>query len=292
MAHSILKYGSYIRGNSDKYSDKDILIVADKFEELNDLNSYYSNKGWSTSLYTYEKLEYLAKNGYLFVKHLINEGEIIEDENDILYNILQKFEERLDYNYEINKSSEFINYINIIPNTIESYFWLCDNIYVALRNSLIYKSALKNEFLFSYVDLIKSLLNDKEITESEYDTLLQLRVVKSCYRNNYKDIYPSLDYTNKVIRLANKIGLNLDVKFSNNINCLKLVDYDKIDSSYKKLRFIELILKNESIEDAYLTKCISNPQMYANSRHIETIYLRTISKIKTSQNTLLAKWRV
>ena len=290
--NSIIKYGSVIRGNSDKYSDKDVLIVADNFDELNSLNNYYSSKGWSTSLYTYSKLEYLAKKGFLFVKHLINEGEIIKDDNGFLNDILQQFEEKLDYNHEIKKSSEFINYLNIIPNTIESYFWLCDNIYIALRNSLIYKSALKNEFLFSYVDLIKSLLNAKAITENEYDTLLQLRVVKSCYRNNYKDIYPSLDYTNKVIRLANKIGLNLDIKFSKNINCLNLVDYDKIDSSYKKLRFIELILKNESIEDAYLTKCISNPQMYANSRHIEKIYLRTISKIKTSHNIVLAKWRV
>lgn len=292
MAHSILKYGSYIRGNSDKYSDKDILIVADKFEELNNLNNYYSNKGWSTSLYTYDKIEYLAKNGYLFVKHLINEGKIIEDENNILYNILQKFEERLDYTHEIKKSSEFINYLNIIPNKIESYFWLCDNIYVALRNLLIYKSALKNEFLFSYVDLIRSLLNEKSITKSEFDTLLQLRVIKSCYRNDYKDIYPSLDYTQKVISLANKLGLNLKIEFSTNMNCLKLVDYPNIDSSYKKLRFIELILKNESIEDAYLTKCISNPQMYANSRHIEKIYMKTIAKIKTSHNIVLAKWRI
>lgn len=292
MAHSIIKYGSYIRGNSDKYSDKDILIVADNFEELKTLNSYYSNKGWSTSLYTYDKIEYLAKNGYLFVKHLINEGEIIKDNNGILYDILQKFEEKLDYTLEIKKSSEFINYLNIIPNIVESYFWLCDNVYIALRNSLIYKSALKKEFLFSYVDLIKCLLNEKSITKSEFDTLMQLRVVKSCYRNNYKDIYPSLDYTHKVISIANKIGLNLNIEFSANMNCLKLVDYHKIDSPYKKLRFIELILKNESIEDTYLNKCISNPQMYANNRQIENIYLKAISKIKSSHNIVLAKWRV
>lgn len=74
MKYSILIYGSSIRGNSDKYSDKDLLIVAEEYNVLNSLKDYYSQLGWSVSTYTYDKLNYLSINGYLFVKHLILEG--------------------------------------------------------------------------------------------------------------------------------------------------------------------------------------------------------------------------
>lgn len=292
MAHSILKYGSFIRGNSDKYSDKDILVVADTYNELIELKTNFTNLGWSVSTYTYNKLQYLSENGFLFVKHLIDEGEIIDDKLSKLKNILKKFQEKLDYQLEMNKASSFLNFVDEIPNNTISYSWLCDNLYITFRNYLIYKSAFKNEFNFSYINLVNKLYNDKKISSSEAESLYQLRVLKSCYRNNFQDIIPSRDYVDSIISILNKVGLKIEIAFSDKPLIFKNCSFKKIDSSYKKLRYVELILKNNNIEDEYLKKCITNPQMYATNKAIEKIHKKVLKKIKTSYICSLAKMRV
>ena len=67
--YSIAHFGSSLRNDFDKYSDKDLLIVAEDWATVNKLKANYQNQGWSVSTYTYSKLEYLSKQGNLFVKH-------------------------------------------------------------------------------------------------------------------------------------------------------------------------------------------------------------------------------
>ncbi|MBW3518419.1 hypothetical protein [Flavobacterium sp. NKUCC04_CG] len=289
MKYSILKYGSAIRGNSDKYSDKDLLIVAEDYNVLNLLKEHYVKLGWSVSIYTYVKLKYLSTNGFLFVKHLILEGEIIYDAGNLLHSILENFNECIDYKSEMKKASLFLNFIQEIPDNDISYSWLLDNIYLTFRNYLIYESALKKEYNFGYIDLVKNLLLEGRINQNEAEKLLQLRVVKSCYRNNFDDITPSKEFAKVVISIVNRIGLKITTSFTPKNLKLYNFDFNNIDSAYKKLRLIELILKNESIEDQYLNKCISNPQMYASNKSIERIYLKVLEKLKTSHNIVLAK---
>ena len=292
MKYSILKYGSSIRGNSDKYSDKDLLIVAEEIDVLNSLKDYYTNNGWSVSTYTYKKLNYLSTNGFLFVKHLIKEGQIINDYGNSLKSILGNFNECLDYKMEMEKASYFLNFVSEIPDNILSYSWLLDNIYLTFRNYLIYESALNKKYNFGYIGLIFNLLSENRINQTEADKLLQLRVIKSCYRNNYNDITPSKEFARDIISIVNRIGLKITTTFTPTKLELNALNFNKIDSAYKKLRLIELILKNESIQDEYLNKCISNPQMYATNKSIEKIYLKVFEKIKTSHNIVLTKWRV
>lgn len=292
MGCSILKYGSSITRKSDKYSDKDLLIVGDNYEEINSLKQNYSSLGWSVSSYTYSKLHYLSKNGYLFIKHLINEGEIQEDYQDKLKNVFLDFKECLDYNEELNKAANFVNFVNEIPDTTISYSWLCDNIYITFRNYLIYKSAIKKDFKFGYIDLINQLLDENIIDSIEVKLLLELRVIKSCYRNNFEDIVPSKDYLNRVIIIVNRIGLNVNVQFTKNSLDFSKINFNKIKSPYKKLRFLELVLKNEKINDLYLNECISNPQMYATDKSIEKIYKKTLLKLNISHNIILAKYQL
>ncbi|MFK8269366.1 nucleotidyltransferase domain-containing protein [Capnocytophaga cynodegmi] len=280
MGFSILKYGSCVRGNSDRYSDKDILVVSENFDELNLLKKYYSSLGWSVSAYTYSKLDYLSKNGYLFVKHLIDEGEIQLDYDNRLLNIFSDFRERLDYEEKLQESANFIDFVSEIPDNTISYSWLCDNIYVTLRNFLIYKSAINKEFKFGYVDLISQLSKEGNISLQEEELLLQLRVLKSCYRNNYDDIVPSKKYVENVTSLVNKLGLRVNLRFSDKLLSLDNVDFEKIESPYKKLRLLELILKDRNIDNEYLNKCIFNPQMYATNKSIDKVYKKVIFTIK------------
>ena len=58
--YSVAIYGSSTRENFDTYSDKDILIVAEYYKELENLKKEYEKQGFSVSTYTYSKLKFLT----------------------------------------------------------------------------------------------------------------------------------------------------------------------------------------------------------------------------------------
>lgn len=198
----------------------------------------------------------------------------------------------MDYVKEMKKASFFLNFIQEIPDNVISYSWLLDNTYLTLRNYLIYESALKKEYNFGYIDLVNNLLSENRITQTEAEKLFQLRVIKSCYRNNFDDISPSKDFTEDIISIVNNIGLRITTSFSQSRLNFEKINFNNIDSAYKKLRLIELVLKNESIEDQYLNKCISNPQMYASNKSIEKIHLKVLEKIKTLHKHRIGKMTI
>ena len=79
--YSVAIYGSSTRENFDKYSDKDILIVAETYREIKSLRLEYENQGFSASTYTYSKLQFMSENGSLFIDHLVKESQILIDLN-------------------------------------------------------------------------------------------------------------------------------------------------------------------------------------------------------------------
>jgi len=268
MEFSILKYGSSVRGDSDKYSDKDLLIVAESIIDFKKIEKKYLKQSWSISYYTYDKLQYLADNGFLFIKHLIKEGKIEYDTNNNLKKILDSFKETKNYIQEVKNTEEFFNFVHTIPRNDVSFSWLCDNVYVNFRNNLIYKSAINGNYTFSYLHLIDHLYDCKIISKNELEILTQLRVIKSCYRNNYNDIRPSYNYIKELINIMNKLGININLNFTSIDNLNEIYNLNEISNPYKKLRLIELQFKNLEIEDKEMEKYIANPQFYANCKSI------------------------
>lgn len=268
MKYSILKYGSSVRGDNDHYSDKDLLLVVENINDFKKIEKAFIKESWSISYYTYDKLQYLANNGFLFIKHLINEGKIEHDTNNRLQNILRSFKENKDYFYQLKKTKEFFNFVHTIPCNDISFSWLCDNIYVNFRNHLIYKSAIEGNYFFSYLDLINQLYISDLISKKDLEILIQLRVIKSCYRNNFTDIVPSHMYTRDLIGIMNKLDITININFASINNLNEIYDLNKISNPYKKLRLIELQFKNLNIDDKEMEKYISNPQFYANCKSI------------------------
>ena len=139
--YSIAKYGSYLRDDFDKYSDKDILVISDDITILNKLKKQYQIKGYSVSVYSYKKLLYLSKNGSLFIKHLQISAQITHDDCNQLKSILDNYTTKLDYNLEIKDALNYFKILENIPSTDKGYAWLSDCLYVGLRNYLIFKNA-------------------------------------------------------------------------------------------------------------------------------------------------------
>ena len=105
--YSVAIFGSTLRNDYDKYSDKDLLIVADSYKELDALKNKYSKDNWSISFYTYSKLEYLSKSGNLFIKHLQKESEILIDVDNKLDSILKGFKEKSNYKCDIKSCPKY-----------------------------------------------------------------------------------------------------------------------------------------------------------------------------------------
>ena len=75
MTNNLLIYGSHARGDSHKDSDIDLLSLTE------DVSRKIIRGNINLSLYNVDKIHTMAKQGALFVYHLISEGTILNDED-------------------------------------------------------------------------------------------------------------------------------------------------------------------------------------------------------------------
>lgn len=262
-SYSIAYFGSSLRSDFDQYSDKDVLFVAEDWGTLKKLELLYKNRGWSISTYTYSKLEYLSKQGSLFVKHLQMDSKILIDQQNRLKNILQTYHPNDNYEEEIQNSIKYFNILKYVPNTAHGFAWFCDCFYVGFRNYLIFKAANSHAYEFSYLTLLKTLEN---ITKDEYKTLKELRVIKRNYRIDIFDEFPSYEYFSKLLKLIYKLDLFHDVKLvpanSYSETIISFCTNEKYNS-YQRLRLVEGIYVANGHYLPPIKKIISNPQLYA-----------------------------
>jgi hypothetical protein len=292
MNYSVAIFGSSLRDDFDKYSDKDLLIVADNYDLLKQLEEKYSSENWSISFYTYSKLEYLSKNGSLFLKHLKEEAKILHDDNNAIKNILSDYSIKSSYNLEVKEASDFFEIIQYIPHTNSGLAWFCDTLYVGLRNYLIFSNSEENVFEFSFNKLLIKLKNENRISQNQLNILKELRVIKRNYREDIIDEFPSTDFVNKVIEIIEYLGLIKKIQIIKPTSFQSLVE-EKINSyqysPYQKLRLLEGYYTSQNQNLFEIKKIISNPQFYAMKFKDEIYISKLISTIKNAtQQRLIA----
>lgn len=276
--YSIAKFGSQLRSHFDKYSDKDLLVVAETIEELITLHKKYTKEGWSVSSYTYSKLEFLSQKGSLFISHLSNESEILIDSNSRFRNILDKHIHKCDFKQDLEDSRIYFKILDTIPDLSLGYAWFSDCVYVGLRNYLVFEYANKGVYEFSYLKLIERLYFENKIDNKELFILRQLRILKYNYRENILDELPSKHFAIKLITILKKLSLTSDIKiepsykFEN--NTLRIVTNSKFNG-YQRLRLIEGLYCSKGINNPEIKKIISNPQFYA-CKLVDNNYLNNI----------------
>lgn len=286
---SVAIFGSSLRTDFDKYSDKDLLVVANDYETLEKLKEIYTKDNWSISFYTYSKLEYLSENGSLFIKHLQNESKIIIDNNKRLNNLLETFKPKKDYKSEIQDSLNYFEIIKSIPNSKLGFAWFCDSFFVGLRNHLVFKNAENGIFEFSFINLLEILKEQGIINKMDIDVLRELRVVKRNYRENIYDELPSYEYISKVIAITKKIGILDFVNILDPLKFQNLIENTIIKKSfnpYQRLRLVEGYYCSQELNIPELKKIISNPQFYALKMKDNNYTLNLINEIKKRHSTM------
>ncbi|QGY44724.1 hypothetical protein GM418_13920 [Maribellus comscasis] len=276
--YSIIKFGSQLNSNFDKYSDKDLLVVADTSRHLSFLYEKYSSQGWSVSGYTYSKLKYLSNKGSLFISHLKKDSEILFDYRNKFQELLDSHQIERDFKNEIKGSKDYFDILRNIPDNQLGYAWFADCFYVGLRNYLIFKNAERNIFEFSYLNIIELLRQNCQVTETEYTLLRELRVVKFNYREDILDELPSKLYVLSLIQIARKLDLFESSNFIETLLFENLtLSYIKESNfnGYQRLRLIEGIYCAKEINIPEVKRIISNPQFYA-SRLMDNKFMMEI----------------
>lgn len=281
-------FGSSTRGDFDKYSDKDLLIVADNYEDLEKVKTQLSKSNWSVSFYTYSKLQYLAKNGSLFIKHLQIESKINCDYENKLATILQEYKPKQSYGKDIEDCVHYFDILKLIPNNIMGYAWFCDSLYVGFRNYLIFKNAENNIYEFSFIKLLKLLNKEGKITKDDIHVLKELRVVKRNYRAEILDELPSFEFVQKIISIINRIGIIKKPKFVSETEFKSTVESQILSNNYnpyQRLRLVEGYYCSQKKRIPELKKIISNPQFYALKLKDDDFTLSLIRKMKKRYTT-------
>ena len=283
IKYSISIFGSSLRDDFDKYSDKDLLVVAEDFETLEKLKKQYSKEDWSVSYYTYSKLEFLSENGSLFIKHLQDGSRSLVDHGSKLSKIISNFKSRDSYITDYKESKNYFEIIKVIPDSNFGYAWFCDCLYVGLRNLLIFENAAQNVYEFSYLKLLDLLRENGKISESESNILKELRVVKRNYREDILDEFPSKSFVQKVIPIAKNIGLIDSFVIIDSISFQEYVEKQiksKKFNPYQRLRLVEGYYSSQNQFIPELKKIISNPQFYASKLKDDDYTMQLILKIK------------
>lgn len=284
-AFSVALFGSTVRKTTDEFSDCDLLIVTENTEDFNMevLEKYTLDDRYSISFYNYDKLIFMANEGSLFIQHLKNESSIIEDSDKRLKKILSNFKPKNSYNQDIKFTLEYIKTFDTYPNSNEGMNWLCDCIFVGVRNYLIFKNAEMQIYKFSYPELINDLIHKGVINYKERNILVKLREIKQQYRHRiqYKN---SISFIEELRPILSKLGIDLDMKPTSIEEFEKSAEQfilnKEIKKYYEKLRLFEGIYRGKGLNIISIENIVCNPQFYRpkfkNQKYVENLlkYLR------------------
>ena len=181
-------FGSAARGDSDSFSDRDLLIISENETALRRLKSKYDSAGWSCTAYSWSRLQHAADQGSLFVQHLKQESKILADPSDRLAHLLDQYSPRGNYNRESNGSASLLgNLTQHMPRCREGPMWAVDILSVGFRSLAVTKLADNGIYAFSNSEIIEGLARIGILNKEDGYQLSLLRRFKSLYRQGVID---------------------------------------------------------------------------------------------------------
>jgi hypothetical protein len=222
-------FGSTARKRADRYSDRDVLVVASDKHELAVAAFQWQSAGWSVSSFTHEEISGMASRGSLFVQHLKQEGVIVQDEAEFLGSLLQTYQPKRDYEPDLADSTALLFDISAIHTRAYWPTMCCADIaYGAIRNIAISRLASRGVYIFDYNKLLDYWAAECLISLSECAALRGLRILKHMYRARRADADIEPAYTTAVEAAMKLFG--------------SVRGFPAPDEGYRGLRLLELDL--------------------------------------------------
>ncbi len=142
-AVAILLFGSLARADQSDDSDTDLLIVT-----LDDETRHISVGHLSLFLYPWSTLENNARNGDLFVCHLVREARPLFDPADYLPKLREAFKFRSDYMVEITHATDLGWYLTRYGDDLNPHLQAKRALW-CIRTILIARSAERRDPVFA-----------------------------------------------------------------------------------------------------------------------------------------------
>lgn len=179
---AICIYGSQARGQTDEFSDCDVVFVVAHARDAEDERRCWQASGWNVSYFTHDHFERLVEFRSLFVQHLKLEGIIVRDDGEYLQHVLSSFRPAETYLEELKDA--------LLPATWpigeETSYWarLClgDVLFVSIRNAAILHAATTGIYIYDYFQLVDHVVAAFGLTGAQRAGLLRLRAIKAAYR--------------------------------------------------------------------------------------------------------------
>lgn len=273
-------FGSVARGDADRASDRDYLIVDDDVQLLRQREAVLRREGWSVAPYTFKKLQALSDAGALFVQHLKLEASVVVDADRRLSGLLALFRPKVCYGSDLLSNAKLARIIATRPDSAQGALWSADVLYVAVRNFGVLSLAQDGRYVFSYPDVVQGLIDRGTLRIQAQSALLKLRLLKALYRSGER--FTSTQIESAVDEALSELPRRAFPDASISIEPARLLRNARLRpgqrAAYYDLRFVEkcfLAAQAVSPEIAdtdfgtELSKWIENPRVYAmlNSRH-------------------------
>ena len=284
---AIAEFGSTTRYTQDNLSDRDLLVVCGK-KSRRKIAEKYQEQGYSVTLLTPRQLEFMQKQGSLFIQHLKHESRIVVDTNSEFRSWLDRSPFIVPSKSEIHRCISTVEFIAIWPKDERLIGWKADFLYCVSRDLLIKWLAREGTLAFGLEELESALLAQKSSQFGNLANLRSLRESKFAYRSDQA-------IHNWLIEISRTFGLNLTTKrFATSEEVVSKLVTKSFSSPYELLRCVEaanhIMQSHGHVHPQHekLMKHIRNPNAYGSSqirkrRDIER-YLKDIIQImSTSQ---------
>lgn len=202
--NGVVLYGSMARGDGDDSSDLDLLCLAHEREEN------YVNGKLSIAVYTENELRQLFMSGSLFALHLIKEGIIVRDGNNLLHEIFALYEQPDNYDSLKGELKRAGALTDLRREEFELYPYNFIRLarYIVRSASIIRHIEKHGVAAFSITKLsaalqeneIAILVPDRHINEVDWDTFCRTRalaqkVMKTKLTNPYSSLHKLVEET-------------------------------------------------------------------------------------------------
>ena len=101
-------FGSSARREFDYLSDRDFLVVDDRFSLRHLRRLHLERLGWSVAAYSWRRLKRLVQQKALFAQHLKLEALVVKDDSDRLKHMLSQYSPAADYRVDIDTTGAAI----------------------------------------------------------------------------------------------------------------------------------------------------------------------------------------
>jgi hypothetical protein len=197
---SMAVFGSVPRGDADQISDRDVLIAGVARNSL--VERALSKAGYSPSIYSWQQMEALSRDGSLFLQHLKQESQVLFDRDGRLRDLLEAYRPLGDYSHRIAENVQLFEMTNGTPECPALLGWAFDVLAVGVRNHAILQFANTGRYVFSYSVLVAAISKAHNLSATESQLLIELRRRKRDYRERCSVVngtYETLKRTQAVI---------------------------------------------------------------------------------------------